>query len=128
MCPSISLSWTHRNDLPRSVDEYHTSMVHIRPSSVFLVFISFCVLIFVSLLFVHPFLARESYRQNLAVNQKIVRDLQLTDLCLFTEARYTRHLSQADIHSAFQDHPTALEYFPSGSTLSPPKALWGRTP
>jgi hypothetical protein len=46
--------------------------------------------------------------------------LGLTDLCLFTEARYTRHLSQADLHSAFQDHPVALEHFPSGSLVPPP--------
>jgi hypothetical protein len=49
-----------------------------------------------------------------------VRQLGLTDLCLFTEARYTRHLSQADLHSAFQDHPGALEHFPSGALTAPP--------
>ena len=49
-----------------------------------------------------------------------VRDLELTDLSLFTEARYTRHLSQADYHTAFQDHPFAIEHFPSGSLVVPP--------
>ena len=44
-----------------------------------------------------------------------VERLRLTDLCLFTEARYTRNPSQADLHSAFQDHPFALEHFPAGS-------------
>lgn len=53
----------------------------------------------------------------------LVRDLQLTDLVLFTEARYTRHPSQADRHTAFQDHPLAFEHFPSGSLLLPPPAL-----
>ncbi len=57
--------------------------------------------------------------------QALVRQLQLTDLCLFTEARYTRHPSQADLHSAFQDHPLALEHFPSGSLLLPPANLRG---
>lgn len=47
--------------------------------------------------------------------------LGLTDLALFTEARYTRHPSQADLHSAFQDHPMALEHFPSGSLITPPR-------
>jgi hypothetical protein len=47
--------------------------------------------------------------------------LGLTDLALFTEARYTRHPSQADLHSAFQDHPLALEHFPSGSLITPPR-------
>jgi hypothetical protein len=39
---------------------------------------------------------------------------------LFTEARYTRHPSQADLHSAFQDHPFAMDHFPTGSLLPPP--------
>ena len=51
----------------------------------------------------------------------MVNRLQLTDLCLFTEARYTRHPSMADLHSAFQDHPMALDHFPSGSLVSPPR-------
>ena len=51
----------------------------------------------------------------------MVQQLQLTDLCLFTEARYTRHPSMADLHSAFQDHPLALEHFPSGSLATPPR-------
>jgi hypothetical protein len=56
-------------------------------------------------------------------NRRLVRELRLTDLCLFTEARYTRHPSQADLHTAFQDHPLALEHFPSGSLIPPPKGL-----
>jgi hypothetical protein len=54
---------------------------------------------------------------------QIVSDYGLTDPSLFTEARYTRHLSQADLHSAFQDHPHALEHFPSGSLVQPPLTL-----
>ena len=53
----------------------------------------------------------------------MVSRLQLTDLCLFTEARYTRHPSQADLHSAFMDHPLAFEHFPTGSLISPPAHL-----
>lgn len=56
----------------------------------------------------------------------LVRALELTDLCLFTEASYTRHLSQADFHTAFQDYPMSLEHFPSGSLVSPPAAAKGR--
>lgn len=59
----------------------------------------------------------------LAANGRLVEQLGLTDLCLFTEARYTRHPSQADLHSAFQDHPLGLEHFPSGSLLPPPRIL-----
>ena len=53
----------------------------------------------------------------------LVAQLRLTDLALFTEARYTRHPSQADLHSAFQDHPLALEHFPTGSLIGPPAGL-----
>jgi hypothetical protein len=54
---------------------------------------------------------------------EMVQRLQLTDLALFTEARYTRHPSQADLHSSFQDHPMALEHFPTGSLVRPPAHL-----
>lgn len=60
--------------------------------------------------------------------EALVRELHLTDLCLFTEARYTRHLSQADWQTPFQDHPAALEHFPSGSLVSPPYENLARTP
>jgi hypothetical protein len=66
------------------------------------------------------------HEQTLAQLQhraKLVQELELTDLALFTEARYTRHPSQADLHSAFQDHPLALEHFPSGSLQLPPRWL-----
>jgi hypothetical protein len=53
----------------------------------------------------------------------LVKRLGLTDLTLFTEARYTRHPTQADLHSPFQDHPGALEHFPSGSLLLPPLGI-----
>ncbi len=51
----------------------------------------------------------------------LVRRLGLTDLALFTEARYTRHPSQADRFTPFQEHPTSLEHFPSGSVAAPPR-------
>ncbi|QQS55244.1 MAG: hypothetical protein IPM89_05395 [Candidatus Competibacteraceae bacterium] len=58
-----------------------------------------------------------------ATNRALVRELGLTDLSLFTEARYTRHPSQADRHSPFQDHPAALDHFPTGTLLPPPPGL-----
>lgn len=66
------------------------------------------------------------YRQGEAAGMQTasadsVRKLGLSDLCLFTEARYTRHPAMADLHSPFQDHPLALEHFPSGSLVSPPR-------
>jgi hypothetical protein len=55
-----------------------------------------------------------------AARAAMVRRLQLTDLVLTTEARYTRHPSQADRFAPFQDHPHALDHFPSGSVVAPP--------
>jgi hypothetical protein len=49
--------------------------------------------------------------------------LGLTDLCIFTDARYTRHLSMADLNTAFQDYPLSFEHFPSGSLVPPPPHL-----
>ena len=49
----------------------------------------------------------------------VVKALQLTDLSLWTEARYTRHPSQADRFTPFQDFPSALEHFPAGSIIAP---------
>jgi hypothetical protein len=61
--------------------------------------------------------------EALQTKRLLVGALQLTDIALFTDARYVRHLSQADLHTPFQEHPAALEHFPSGSLVSPPAAL-----
>jgi hypothetical protein len=53
----------------------------------------------------------------------LVERLGLTDLCLFTDARYARHPSMADLHTAFQDSPVSVEHFPSGTLILPPPHL-----
>jgi hypothetical protein len=58
-----------------------------------------------------------------AANRALARWFAVTDLCLFTDARYTRHPSLADRHSPFQDYPLAMEHFPSGSLVLPPAHL-----
>ena len=75
--------------------------------------------------FTHAAYVRGWREPDIAETTAMVQHLELTDLCLFTEARYTRHLSQADLHSPFQDHPMSLEHFPSGSILGPPHARRG---
>ena len=50
----------------------------------------------------------------------MARRLGLTDVVLATDARYARHPSQADRFAPFQDHPTSLEHFPSGTLVAPP--------
>jgi len=53
--------------------------------------------------------------------QALVNSMQLTDLAIWTEARYSRHPSQADRFTPFQDFPSALEHFPAGSIIAPPQ-------
>ncbi len=55
--------------------------------------------------------------------RELVKKLELTDLCLFTDAIYTRHLSMTDLATPFQDAPVSLEHFPSGSLVMPPAHL-----
>lgn len=90
-----------------------------RRSTIFFLFITVCILLFAVLL-LHAQQGRISSAATLAANAEMVKNLQITDLCLFTEARYTRHPSMADLHSPFQDHPLALDHFPSGSLVTPP--------
>jgi len=82
-----------------------------------------CLLGLFGLMWVHAALARAAAGPAIREKRELVRRLELTDLCLSTEANYTRHLSQADLHTAFQDHPLSLEHFPSGSFLNPPPHL-----
>ena len=80
-----------------------------------------CSLVLISaLLVLHMSLNRAGAQMRTASNRELVHRLKLSDLCLFTEARYTRHPAMADHHAAFQDHPMALEHFPSGSLVTPP--------
>jgi hypothetical protein len=93
-----------------------------RKSNIFLLamLISLCLF---SLMFIHAAYKVRAERPFLKERSRIVRSLELTDLCLYTEANYTRHLSQADFHAPFQNYPMSLEHFPSGSILLPPERI-----
>jgi len=93
-----------------------------RKSGLCLTLLGACVL-FMGLMLVHASCQRQADDSALDHMAGEVRNLELTDLCLFTEARYTRHLTQSDHYSAFQDHPAALEHFPTGSIAGPPAGL-----
>lgn len=84
--------------------------------------ISLLVLIALALL-VHATAHSQRAEPRRATTQQLVRVLGLTDLALFTEASYTRHPSQADVHAAFQDHPLAFDHFPSGSWVDAPACV-----
>ena len=102
------------------------SKYQIRKSTIYLTFITGCITVLAFLLWVHPYFKAQYFEKSLTQKKQLVQKLGLTDLCLFTEARYTRHLSQADLHSAFQDHPMAFEHFPSGSVVLPPGLIHRR--
>jgi hypothetical protein len=96
-----------------------------RKSTVFLGFLALGSLIF-ALLLIHALYSDRKHAHSVQENERIVKRYGLTDLCLFTEARYTRNPAMADIATPFQDHPISLEHFPSGSIISPPtKVTYG---
>ena len=82
--------------------------------------------IVLGLLLAHAAVSENASQGSLAEKAELVKTLKLTDLCLFTEARYTRHLSQADLNTPFQDHPLSLDHFPSGSYTQPPAGITQR--
>ena len=90
-----------------------------RKSGAFLWVVSLALLLW-ALTFLHATLALREGADEVHQRRELVGQLDLTDLALFTEARYTRHPSQADLHSPFQDHPLALEHFPTGSLVPAP--------
>ena len=86
------------------------------------VFLGFTLLqiVVMSILLLHGrFTTIERNRDEVPAKRELVRHLKLTDLSLWTEARYTRHPSQADIFTPFQDFPSSLEHFPAGSIIGP---------
>ena len=86
------------------------------------IFIGFTatLIVFIMTMVLHARLSQSATVPELLEQAMLVKTLRLTDLCLFTEARYTRHPAMADRFAPFQDHPTALEHFPSGSFVTPP--------
>ena len=94
----------------------------VRKSTVFLSFSALGILS-VALTILDGHMRRSYAAPILEERTRMVRTLGLTDIALFTEARYTRHPSQADRHSPFQDHPGSMEHFPTGSFMPPSQRL-----
>jgi hypothetical protein len=89
-----------------------------RKSNWFFLFI-FVGISMIGLAFVHAGIQADHDLSRLQQQVQLVEKYGLTDLALCTEARYTRHPSQADRHAPFQDHPVSLEHFPTGSVIGP---------
>lgn len=96
-------------------------LVMIRPSTLLAALLLPLIGGWLYLFAVHPTLAAARHAERRMAGRTLVRKLALTDLALFTETRYTRHPSQADRFAAFQDHPMALDHFPSGGMIPPPE-------
>jgi hypothetical protein len=90
-----------------------------RKSNLFLLYLAINITL-LALLFGHAFLGQKRDAYLFEKKKEIVHEYRLTDLCLFTEASYTRHPAVADRHAPFQDGPMSFEHFPSGSILPPP--------
>lgn len=71
-------------------------------------------------LYVYARHARSRQESALAVQAIATAGLGLSDLCIATEARYTRHPAASDHVVPFMDHPGAIEHFPTGSFWAPP--------
>ncbi len=96
-----------------------------RKSNVFLLFVSVNVLFFI-LLFVHARITKERSLPLIREKVLLVERLRLTDLCLFTDARYARNPSVSELNSPFQDSPMSLDHYPSGTIILPPLHLRGK--
>ena len=90
---------------------------------IFLASIGLLSVLLASLLFLHPRMEAEPYARRAELRREMVAGYGLTDLCLFTEARYTRHPTQADLFAPFQNYPGAMDAFPSGSFIAPPQHI-----
>lgn len=63
---------------------------------------------------------RATISRELPLLHTVTAALGLSDLCVATEARYTRHPAVSDPVAPFMDHPGAMEHFPTGSFWAPP--------
>jgi len=66
---------------------------------------------------------RERLNDVRRVNRRLVSELGLTDLALWSDASYCRHPISADFFSAHSLHPAAMDHFPAGSMAPPPPWL-----
>jgi len=58
-----------------------------------------------------------------STRREIAKQLMLTDLCLTTESRHTRHLSSADFLAPFQDFPGGPDHYPSSLFIQFPSEI-----
>lgn len=96
-----------------------------RRSSAYLLYLG-ANLLLAGLLLVHASHRRSALEADLREAAALAGRIGLTDICLTTEANYTRHPTQADLHSPFLDGPFGFDHFPSGAVIGPPAHLGKR--
>lgn len=84
-----------------------------------------CLLVL--LIFILSWISVQRRHEEVLAKRSLVKELMLTDFAVWTEARYTRHPSQADLFTPFQDYPSSIEHFPAGSVTAPPEHARGLT-
>ncbi len=97
-----------------------------RKSDIFFIYLTVGAFL-IGLMFLDAAVSQRLDREAVRERREIVKVLTLTDLCLFTEARYTRHPSMTDLNTPFQDHPMSLEHFPTGAIMAVPPHLKTQT-
>jgi hypothetical protein len=90
-----------------------------RPSHILLIFLLLLVVIDATL-YLHARRLALDLKDDQAIQAIAVAGLGITDLCVATEARYTRHPAVTDPMAPFMDHPGAIEHFPTGSFWNAP--------
>ena len=90
-----------------------------RPSRILLI-ILICLFAADISLYMNSLRLKKEIRADEEIQKIAVAGLGLTDLCVATEARYTRHPAVTDPMAPFMDHPGAIEHFPSGSFWNAP--------
>ncbi|KPK33640.1 MAG: hypothetical protein AMK70_09290 [Nitrospira bacterium SG8_35_1] len=91
-----------------------------RPSQI-LLFLLLLLTLIDGTLFLHSRRLDKNLKSERALQAITVAGLGLTDLCIATEARYTRHPAVSDSMAPFMDHPGAIEHFPTGSFWNVPE-------
>ncbi len=87
----------------------------------YLLFTSLCLFLLCSFYLHSRITSLRHDSLGIPAKQILVKALGLTDLAIWSEARYTRHPSLSDQFAAFQDLPSAMEHFPAGSMMAPPQ-------
>lgn len=89
----------------------------------YLVLVLVCFFILNCILFASRTVRLARQHDNAEMYDVVTAALGLTDLCVATEARYTRHPAVSDPIAPFMDHPGAIEHFPTGSFWVPPSNI-----